>query len=646
MKRKFIVASGLLISAVVAFGPAPSTVGAAAWTISDLTEGQTATTLAQSLVGAGVPVTNVSYAGDPLSAGAFSNPAGSIGLTSGVILSTGYAHDVVGPNDEGGKTEADISNPTPITDSSLDGLLTGTGNVTADATILQFTVRPTTNQLNIGYVFASEEYDEYVGQNYDDVFGFFVNGRNCATVPGTATRVSVDSINSGNEIFGVLPTNPLFHRSNNPNADTGIAPYDTQFDGFTIPMTCRATVVAGQATTIKLAIADVSDQILDSAVLLQAGGITFTTAGPCKGVTPGRIADTRNAIGAGIEKKLVPAGQTITVKVNGVNDVPSSALSAILNVTADHTGGTGYLTVYPSGTPQPETSSVNFVGPNGTASNSVVTNVGSDGYIKIFASETTDIIVDVFGFCGPSGTDRLVPMSPIRVADTRTGIGVKAGMVDAGGVLEVTLAGNPGVPSSFGMAVLNVTAVDGADWGYFTVWPADKPMPNSSNVNYLGANPTPNTVIVPVSPDGKIKIYTLKKAHVLVDMMGWMGTGGIQEYNLFSPTRIYDSRKASFNPTGMKLTSTPMSLQITGANGIPAIARTVILNITVDQPSDAGYLTVWPADGTMPNTSNVNYTKGQTVPNSVVVGLSSTGKINLSSFKSTDIIVDVVGWFS
>jgi hypothetical protein len=89
-----------------------------------------------------------------------------------------------------------------------------------------------------------------------------------------------------------------------------------------------------------------------------------------------------------------------------------------------------------------------------------------------------------------------------------------------------------------------------------------------------------------------------------------------------------------------------MTLQVAGANGIPAIARTVILNVTVDQPADGGYLTVWPAGGTMPATSNVNYVRGQTVPNSVVVGLSSTGKIDLSSFRSTHILVDVVGWFS
>lgn len=644
MNRKLVVIAGLVVSAVVSLGPVPVPASAAAWSVTNLSEGATAAGLAQSLVGSGLTVTNVSYVGDPLSAGTFSNSAGSIGLTTGVVLSTGEADDAAGPNQLTGNTEDDIYNPPSVSDASLDGLLSGTGAVTEDATVLQFTVVPTSPQLNISYVFASEEYDEYVGAGFDDVFGFFVNGTNCATIPGSTSRVSVDSINSGDAFDGPA-TNPLFHRRNLQN-DDGVAPYDTEFDGFTVPLTCRATVTSGQATTIKLAIADVGDSILDSAVFLQAGGITFTTAGPCKGVNPGRIADTRNGIGTGIQKRLVQKGETISVKVSGEKDVPSSALAAILNVTVDHTEGTGYLTVYPSNERQPGTSSVNFTGPGGTASNSVVTNVGPDGYIKIYASEATDIIVDVFGFCGPTGTDRLVPMSPIRVADTRTGIGVRTGMVDSGGTLEVTLAGQPGVPASFGMAILNVTAVDGEDWGYFTVWPANQDKPDSSNVNYLGKNPTPNTVIVPVSPDGKIKIFTLKKAHVLVDMMGWMGTGGIQEYNLFTPQRIYDSRQASFNPTGVKLTDAGMTLQVAGANGIPAIARTVILNVTVDQPADGGYLTVWPAGGTMPATSNVNYVSGQTVPNSVVVGLSSTGKIDLSSFQSTHIIVDVVGWFS
>jgi len=638
-----VVAGSLALLAA----PAPSA-SAASWTIRSIADGVTATQLAQSLAGSGVVVSNVTYLGDPLSAGTFSEPSGTVGLTSGVILSTGEVADAPGPNDLSNTTEDDIYNPAGISDSSLDALIASTGYSTVDATVLQFTVVPTSSQLNISYVFASEEYDEYVGSQFDDVFGFFVNGSNCALIPGSNQRVSVNSVNSGQNLFGTVvepSTNALFHRRNLDSDGIPLSsdsPYDTQYDGFTIPLTCRAQVTPNQPTTVKLAIGDVSDEILDSAVFLQAEGITSSAAGPCKGVSPGRLVDTRN--GVGLPKTRIEAGQTVTVKVRGEKNVPNNALAAILNVTVDRTAGGGFLTVYPSGGSLPETSSVNFSGPNGTASNSVITNIGSDGQISIYAEVATDVIVDVFGYCGPTGTDRLVQMTPVRVADTRTGIGVAKNKISAGGVLEVNLA-NSQTPTSYGMAVLNITAVDGGGWGYLTVWPANESMPDSSNVNYSGSTPTPNTVIVPVSPDGKIKIYSLQSAHVVVYMMGWLGSTGIQEFNVITPKRLYDSRKASFNPTGAKLTSSGLTLQIAGANGVPSIARTVVLNVTVVNPAADGYVTVWPSDKSQPNTSNVNYLAGQIVPNSVVVGLSATGKVSLSSYASTDVIVDIVGWY-
>ena len=52
-------------------------------------------------------------------------------------------------------------------------------------------------------MFASDEYNEFVYQGFNDAFGFFVNGKNCATVPDPANPeatlpVSIDTINGGN----------------------------------------------------------------------------------------------------------------------------------------------------------------------------------------------------------------------------------------------------------------------------------------------------------------------------------------------------------------------------------------------------------------------------------------------------------------
>ena len=57
-------------------------------------------------------------------------------------------------------------------------------------------------------------------------------------------------------------------------------------------------------------------------------------------------------------------------------------------------------------------------------------------------------------------------------------------------------------------------------------------------------------------------------------------------------------------------------------------------------------MTVWPADGAVPGTSNLNFSSGQTIPNSVLIGLSSNGKVRISSSVPANIIVDITGWFA
>ena len=79
---------------------------------------------------------------------------------------------------------------------------------------------------------------------------------------------------------------------------------------------------------------------------------------------------------------------------------------------------------------------------------------------------------------------------------------------------------------------------------------------------------------------------------------------------------------------------------------VPPNARSVVLNVTATDPDEAGYLTVYPGGATRPDTSNVNYLKGQTIPNAVIVGLGPTGSNDVFSFATSHVIVDVVGYFA
>ena len=114
---------------------------------------------------------------------------------------------------------------------------------------------------------------------------------NCAKVPDTDVPVSIDTINGGNPFGNENASHPGLYR-NNDIADGG-APIDTEMDGLTVVLTCTAAVTPGVANTAKLAIADVGDFALDSAVFLEAGSfssesathtLTVTTSGEGDGV--------------------------------------------------------------------------------------------------------------------------------------------------------------------------------------------------------------------------------------------------------------------------------------------------------------------------------------------------------------------------
>jgi hypothetical protein len=228
---------------------------AAALTTKSIEGGLTANDVAANVAGAGATITNVKITGSPKSIGTFAE--GTLGVTSGIILSSGDIATAVGPNNSSGAgtglgTDGDVQ---------LDAIVKT--NTTHDAAILEFDVVTKTPVFMIHYVFASEEYREYVDKPYNDVFAFFVDGANIALTPGTSDPVAINSINH--------LRNTQYYRDNENG--TG-----TQFDGYTVPMIAFGFVEKGVTHHIKIAIADTADAILDSAVFIEQGGITGASA--------------------------------------------------------------------------------------------------------------------------------------------------------------------------------------------------------------------------------------------------------------------------------------------------------------------------------------------------------------------------------
>ena len=224
----------------------------------------TAAGLAQDLAGTGVTVSNVTFTGAPTQAGYIHlvDPA-VVSFTDGIVLSSGYIADIVGPN----KSEGTTGVMTGFSDADLTAIIAGSATVnpmTYDAAVLEFDFVPTASTVYFTYVFGSDEYLEWVNL-FNDVFGFWVNGTNCA-VTGNGHPISIDTINS--------TVNSNLYRDNgfwNPPA----SPINIEPDGLTVELICQASVTPNVTNHMKLAISDTSDQILDSVVLIKAGSLSI-----------------------------------------------------------------------------------------------------------------------------------------------------------------------------------------------------------------------------------------------------------------------------------------------------------------------------------------------------------------------------------
>ncbi len=281
--------------------------------------GMTPTQYVQNvLAGSGVVITNVTFIGDTNQLGEFNSAAANVGIGQGIILSTGDVATAVGPNNNTGLPGSQYGGP-----ADLDLNITS-GVTTEDAAVLEFDFIPTGDTIKFNYVFASEEYLEFLNTGVNDAFGFFLSGPgitgpysnnaiNLATIPGTTTEVSIDSVNN--------VVNSTFYID---NGDGNSAPQNTdntviQYDGLTVVLTAVSAVQCGQPYHIKLAIADGGDDQVDSGVFLEGGSltssgvsITSNTTTIIEGCVDATIKIQRSDINANDTIGLVVSGNATT----------------------------------------------------------------------------------------------------------------------------------------------------------------------------------------------------------------------------------------------------------------------------------------------------------------------------------------------
>lgn len=211
-----------------------------------------ATALANAIAGSGVTISNAVLTHNVVApSGTFTAGGTAIGFDSGIVLTTGSTACVPGPNNN--------------SSCSFGGTFSS----------LSFDFTSTTGEVFFNYVFASEEYNQYVNSSFNDTFQLRLNGTNIALLPGGAGVVSINNVN--------CLTNSAFYRNNNSgeaNTPTGCTNLglDTQMDGLTVVLTAGATLLAG-TNHFEFFITDQGDSALDSAVFIKAGSFSGSNPG-------------------------------------------------------------------------------------------------------------------------------------------------------------------------------------------------------------------------------------------------------------------------------------------------------------------------------------------------------------------------------
>ena len=249
---------------------------------------------------------------------------------------------------------------------------------------------------------------------------------------------------------------------------------------------------------------------------------------------------------------------------------------------------------------------------------------------------------------GSEGT--FFPVTPVRAADTRIPIAgqgvVKLGQGQYRHFAVVAIGEVP----AFNVAavVLNVTVTQPTAPSYFTVFPLGSPIPVVSNLNFTPGQTIPNHVTVGVGDFGRVAVYNDRgEAHVIIDVVGYYvnasGPTGAGYVPRLGIPRVADTRVG--NPIGAIGPFGTISIQFSNAAARGIVAA--VYNVTVDQPTADGFLTVYPAGSPRPNASSVNFVAGQPSPNLVTVKLGTNGVISIynGSPGTIHLILDGVGLY-
>lgn len=279
----------------------------------------TAMAMAELIFGDRVTVVGASYTGDSRASGIYSDAdtisPGVAPSDTGVILSTGQveAFTTVGPQSNRiGSTTTPSSGPNRLPD--FDALA---GDRTFDAAVLDVDFVPDEGVefITMSFVFASEEYPEFVNSQYNDLIGIWINGAPVGLGIG-GDQAGVNNIN--------VLSNPNLYIDNTGDA------FNTEMDAFTVTMSVTIPVNPG-VNSIRIGVADVADAAYDSNILIAAESVqgTIIAVDDDLRIDPGETK-TLDVLANDINQT---AGTMFVSQINGIDVVPGDSVDLITGET-------------------------------------------------------------------------------------------------------------------------------------------------------------------------------------------------------------------------------------------------------------------------------------------------------------------------
>lgn len=260
-------------------------------------------------------------------------------------------------------------------------------------------------------------------------------------------------------------------------------------------------------------------------VIIDVVGYYDTSTGDgLASLSPVRIQDSRPAYQVGPYSTPWAGNTTRDVQVTGVAGVPADAEAVVLNATATGTSSASFLTIFPAGQVQPQTSSLNWTA-NQTVANAVTVKLGAGGALSLFnPSGNVDVILDVVGYFSPNTGKLFHPLSPVRIQDSRAAyqVGPFNSPWGANVTRDITATNTAGVPSGADSVLMNVTVTNTTAASFLTVWPSGTTKPLASSINFVAFQTVANAVTVKAGNGGKVSIFNPSgNVDVIADVGGY-----------------------------------------------------------------------------------------------------------------------------